>query len=550
LKKVINIEKIINRINRINPFFLSLIIFIYLAGTSYLTKNTWLIACDMAEYMNNPFRVLYGELPYRDFWLLFMPGEVYFPALIYKLFGFNINIVSLFSILVSSLTGSFAFFLARQFLKNNFESALLSLVFFFTSVIFTYEGPVYNHLYLTFSVLSALYLIKYFNFQKNKFLFISGIFLGCGFFFRFYEMGAIAAAFTLTIIVYFIINKFDFKSSAKSFSLFISGIFIILIIIIFAFNSIISEMFRDVILESIKNGTSMNLPYFYHLKEAYNSLALDLNDVFILRKFGGIFELLFHLGLSTTYFIYYTLPFIITILFILYIYTKPLKNEFIIPLLFFLWGIFSFPKGLGRSDIAHLAPSFIPFIFLIYYLAKQSGSYNYPDIKVKIIKYVSITIVILTLFPLTHPYTKLINLKRKSMVAVNTKRGTIPFKKQQDATDFKAVMSFIVSNTSQNDYIFVTCWDTPPLYVLSGRRNPTYYDSLNDLLIRESEDKQLKICQDILEKNTKIIIHNPDFVYDNKPEQSFRRACSILQNFITTNYKLAARYNDYYIYVK
>ncbi len=33
------------------------------------------LADDLAEYVNNPVRLLDGEMPHRDFWMLVSPGE-------------------------------------------------------------------------------------------------------------------------------------------------------------------------------------------------------------------------------------------------------------------------------------------------------------------------------------------------------------------------------------------------------------------------------------------------------------------------------------------
>ena len=52
---------------------------VYYQEIYFLLIGTWL------QYLNNPVRILRNQVPYKDFWLLFPPGEVLIPALIYKM---------------------------------------------------------------------------------------------------------------------------------------------------------------------------------------------------------------------------------------------------------------------------------------------------------------------------------------------------------------------------------------------------------------------------------------------------------------------------------
>lgn len=209
-----------------------------------------------------------------------------------------------------------------------------------------------------------------------------------------------------------------------------------------------------------------------------------------------------------------------------------------------------FPKALGRSDIAHVAPSVVPLLFFLMYITKSIiNEKKLESVKKKIIVYSSIPIIIIMLFTVISPISKLITLAQHQIKYVKTQHGLVSFKSNEDAESFKMVMDYIQKNTTKDDYIFVTPWDAPAVYALTDRKNPSYYDSLNDLIVRPSTEKQQKLCQDIASHNTKVIIHNPDWGYDNKPEQQFRVACGILQDFIVNNYELVQQYGVYSIYI-
>lgn len=105
---------------------------------------------------------------------------------------------------------------------------------------------------------------------------------------------------------------------------------------------------------------------------------------------------------------------------------------------------------------------------------------------------------------------------------------------------------YITSQTKQNDYIFNTQSESA-FYVFTNRRNPTYYDSLIDLMLRPSTDKQAAVCNDIISKHTKAIIHMAN---DNTTDrEGFAKQLSLLENCITSNFKLAEKFGSNWIYI-
>lgn len=109
--------------SRLLVFPLLITLFIYTIIRLYLYSRYYYYG-DEAEYINNAWRVYSGSIPYKDFWLLFPPAEVYFPAFLFKLLGVNINTLLYSNLLSIVLTGLFSF-LVLNALKCN---RLFSLV--------------------------------------------------------------------------------------------------------------------------------------------------------------------------------------------------------------------------------------------------------------------------------------------------------------------------------------------------------------------------------------------------------------------------------------
>ncbi|MBM2816408.1 MAG: hypothetical protein HW421_3170 [Ignavibacteria bacterium] len=548
VKKIWN--SIFNFINKTNPFFIALILFLFFIVSGIVAMKFIVLGADMGELCNNPLRVLTGELPYRDFWLLFSPGEVYVPALIYKIFGINTDILINTFIIISALTAVFSFYVGKYLLKTNAAAFIFSLLFYFLSVISRYEGPGYNHLYLTFLLLSFFFITKHFNTNNLNHLFFAGLFAGIAFFFRVYEVGGAILGFTAALIIHNYFIKNELRISLKNLIIFILGIMVIPALTLLIFYNIAPKMLSEIVFESVKNGTSMNLPMFAYLQDFKPEFMADWNGLVEQGKIVLILKLLVKLSWLICAILQIILVWIGVLFLFLYIKTKPDKMELSITLILFLWSLFSYPKGLGRSSLSHFAPSTCPMALFICFatinvLRKKNISFGKLE---KIITMSGTIVIIILLFSIMSSYSKQLNLRDKYIYTIPTERGTIRHKEKIYIDGIDSALKIIYRQTKPDDYIFVTPWDAPPFYVLTGRRNPTYYDSMNDLLVRPSDEKQRQLCKDLIEHNTKLIIHDPNTGYE--PEQRFYVACKIIQEFIVKNYTFKGVYGKYLIYEK
>ena len=141
------------------------------------------------------------------------------------------------------------------------------------------------------------------------------------------------------------------------------------------------------------------------------------------------------------------------------------------------------------------------------------------------------------------------DLVKNNKFEVKSGTGQLFFNNSEDACNANKVIWYIIQNTGPGDYIFVTPWFAPPFYALTNRKDPTYYDSLIDVVARPSEDKQNSICNGLSRKKTKLIIHNTQWGFDDKEELQFSYSCKVLQRFIDSNYKLVEQFGRYGIYV-
>lgn len=543
LTKTYSFRNFREKFDKVNPTILLVFLFIITFLPNIIVYNRTHAAGDIAEYINNPLRIIYGELPYRDFWLIFPPGEVFLPAFIYKVFGLNVNILLALTIFLNSFISVSSFLVARQIFKDNFFSSVATILVIFNGLRH-YGGFIYIHVYFLFLLISAFFLLRYLKDEKLTNLFLTGVFLGLASLFKLYEVGAASLSFLLLVLIWAKLEKKKIKSIATMLFILFAGSFLFPVITSIILIDIWKEMLRWVLIESVLHGTSMNLPYFTDSRWYLDRILEDFGSI----KVGHYYKIrLFHdiIGLiyTTTS---YLLPFIILATSIFYLlYGRYLKNERYIIMLFLLWGFFTFPKSFGRSDMSHLVISINPLFFLVaFFLWKSMQDFN-KNLFNKVLRSAYAIITLLLLLSVPHFFIYIAFQLKTYRHPVEAKYGTLLFKDHSDAENVNAVIKYIDENTNEGDYIFVTPWFAPPLYALTNRRNPTYYDSLIDPIVLPSEEKQLKICDDLLRKNTKLVIHYPDFGYS---AGHFMSSCPMLQKCIEENFDLVVKYGNYWIY--
>jgi len=128
-------------------------------------------------YLPNINAVLDGLIPYRDFFHLRGPLEVYVPALLMRIFGENLAVLETYFYVGTVITLIICVFIAREILQTRFVLYLLIPVLVgrtFPRAVFTNWGGMRYALGLL-AILCAIYFFKR---KKTLWLFLSGIVSG------------------------------------------------------------------------------------------------------------------------------------------------------------------------------------------------------------------------------------------------------------------------------------------------------------------------------------------------------------------------------------
>src|SRR6266404_3140840 len=99
-------------------FIPHIILFILIVSSLYYFFTRGFIPHDEGWILNPAQRIVQGDMPYKDFHYLYLPGVAYVIALAFKLFGISIFVSRIVSMIFSLITICCLFFISRQIMRG------------------------------------------------------------------------------------------------------------------------------------------------------------------------------------------------------------------------------------------------------------------------------------------------------------------------------------------------------------------------------------------------------------------------------------------------
>ncbi|MBI3794473.1 MAG: hypothetical protein HY280_07060 [Nitrospinae bacterium] len=475
---------------------------------------------DIAEYLNDAFRAVGGEMPYRDFWLLLPPGKAFLPAMVLLVFGHSVNAVMISALVINVAVGITSYFLCLEATSSKRASFVSALLVFFNGSISLSYGLAYPHTWVLLVFLSAIFAVRYFKSASSSDILAAGLFAGSAFFFEFFLVGSYCFAVVSAILYHSRAKEGRFSPALVPLAMFFFSAVVVVSAELAAMRQIAFRALYTIVIDAPSHGTSLNLPY---LKESLFSL-----ESMIISYAPVLLVACFFRGLRGK------LP----------------SGPSAVLVFFFVWVLAAFPKALGRSDLNHVAQSVTPmYFFFAAYMAhfsladqKAVGAYKYfPRILMA-------GVAILLVFDVEKFFEHSINNVFRQRQIVQTPRGRLEFTDLALAGEVNEIISAIEAKSKEGDYIFVAPWSLPPLYAMTNRKNPTYYDSMMDIEVRPALWKENSVCSSILEKNAKIaVLSAPE---KSPMGASGARPMQIIEKCVEGNFSLVRRTEHFLIYAK
>jgi len=188
-----------------NKFFIFFLFFFSIIVNKHFA-DIGVFPLDSFLHFDNGYRILNGEIPFSDFWIVSGLTNNYIQAIFFKIFGVNWNSYVLHASLINSLITLSTFFVLKNFkLETNycfFYSLLFSLLAYPSS-----GTPFVDHHSAFFSLLGFYSLLMAINNHKKIYWVLMPVLMGLAFFSKQVPAAYAILSLTFILILYSYQNK-------------------------------------------------------------------------------------------------------------------------------------------------------------------------------------------------------------------------------------------------------------------------------------------------------------------------------------------------------
>lgn len=484
----------------------------------------------------NATRIINGDIPYKDFWSIYPPGQFYTLAILFKSFGTTLFVSRIYDTVVRLLIVFSVWLIAEKITSHPQKYfAVITTALLLGSAGF-YSYAVFPALAL--GLLGISTLLRYLDTGQRYFLFLSGFFLGLTFFFRLDFGLYFGLSVFATIILNYLLNirQENASSIRMLFTLseisIMTGIISIVVVTIYGYLGILSgftNLLEHVVIFPATMFRSMRwLPYPTLLPTLSNFLEW-IRFYFPMLVYGvGFFSYVNDLRKKRII----------------------LNTQYFGKISVFILGVFLFAQALSRYDYIHIIPTSL-MATLVVYSTTSSILLKSPILIIRLMRvlvfsgFISLYIVLPTIILAYYirdfsPLGCYSQIEKASCVYID--------KNQEDAIDY------IKAHTNENESIFVgnQRHDTILIndigfYFLSARQSSTKYSELHPG-VATTLPVQKSIVQSIELRSVKwiVLVQVPESTEPNASAISSH--VTYLDEFILSNYSLVKEFGNYQIW--
>ena len=530
----------------------SLILLLWFGCVGFVRYNQTDLSGDLGELVNDPVRILRGELPYRDFWLLHPPGEAYLPALLYR-FAYSVNLLLLFNICISVLIGLVSFWITSSMSGSRTAPIVAASLTFFAGVPYQYAGYAYLHAYFLALLIAASQLLLYLQTHHRRPLFLAGVAIGIAFLFRTYLTGAAAAAVFVTVTLESRRRPIPWSSTVQLLFMVCLGCTLILGMATVLLYPILPAMWHAVMVDSLSHATINRTRYGVAINQLTGEFLAAVQEFSSASHFlEHPLKLVYKASNLLKITALHVLPFVSIGFWVMLRRVQRHINHasYWMLVFFFCWGCLTFIRAFSRGGHPFpLSQAATPLFFALALLCKPwivqwqetRRGFDWVLAAVNIVLIIS-----LGQAAILQTAQRLMSLRHPVQV-VTAPHGSLIYKDESEAKNLQTLIDRVLSSTSESDFIFVVPWDAPAIYALTGRRNPTFYGSNIDLFYRPTEEKEKDVCRALQKHHVKLIISQTDWpgVAWNAVRQE---RLIIVDSFIHEHFERVGEFGFYSLY--
>lgn len=505
-------------------------------------------------------RVMNGQIPYRDFWTQYAPGQFYMLALVFKTFGTSVLIERVWSTIVLFGITILIYLLTRLTVSKSFAVIAFLLSVIWLGGFHSYGSNVPPALLLSF--LSCFFLFQFLHAHKKIWLFLSGTMAAAAALFR-HDIGIyVLASQTMVLIPYIHLNRKSDEEFRRGRNALIGTIKVFLSSYLFGFLLVALPVALFFLVKVPLHELTYDLLIF-PLTIFPKVRSLPYPEFFInpLRLVKGtIMPSVYWYTMFTN--LWFSFPILIygilIIIFVRQIFRKTLSwksDEPWIFLQFTLMGLFFFNYASIRPDPGHLLatifPTIILFVMVLHYLVSPK---NMTIAKSSFF----LLLLFAGFFPFKKPFVDHIDAINSACYSSSSTFGkgrAKGIKMGLEDEDYQAAIDYVDQHVPSNEDIYVglkhhdKIYDNDIMfYFLADRNSATKYYELHPGLATQRRIQE-QIRDDIIQHGVNIVVLlDRRWIEAPEPNESSKSSgCYLLDDFIREHFVTVAHFGDYEI---
>jgi len=322
------ISKLLSHKNKI--FVLFLIFFSVIINQYYGSRGVFPL--DSFHFFDAGYRVLEGDIPFMDYWLVKGPLLDYMQAVLFYIFGVNWQTYLLHASIINASMAVATFFVLKNFNLNTFYCFFYA--FLFSILAYPSSGtPFIDHHSAFFSLLGIYSFLLAIKNQKKVYWLLIPLFLILAFFSKQVPAAYIILSIGFILLIYSSVNK---KLDYIKYTFISSSFFIILVLIFGKYQGIIFNSFLD---QYIFYPQTIGADRFKNISLTFNNLIGNFKFIWIVAIplfYENFRKILFNKNYlkDSNFYIFLTLFFLIISLILHQLLTKnQIFIFFLIPIL-------------------------------------------------------------------------------------------------------------------------------------------------------------------------------------------------------------------------
>jgi hypothetical protein len=500
--------------------------------------------------------VLAGAVPYRDFWTVYAPGDLYLLAALFKVFGSYVILLTTLAVCIQVLIVTCAFIITTRITSQRY--GLLSAILLIA--IFVRVEPSADYFYMPqlLALVACIWLFHYFSNDSKRNVAILGLITGFSIIFK-QDMGAylfLALGAILAIHVY------TQPSLAANLRRTLAQIFRVWSVYLFGALLVVAPaLLLLVYFVPLSDLIDQLITYPTSIYPEYRALPPPALFSFVAGNLSS------KINWTLFYFPLAVFAIILLVLAIRIARKKEIGNQQLVPLFLLMLGLLSYISVRIRPDPEHLIPVLIPavilFSWLLFSLAAPSKGARETRRKINFktasnfvyvigVPLITALLIVSAIHPL--PYDR--NAPPPYAVPLDVDKAQGVYLSAAEAYNLSHAIEFIQSHVPPNGTIYVgdtqlqrIATNNAMFYFLADRQPATKYIDL-EAGIATTAAVQNQIINDINTHDTKYVVL---WGGGNSTEPNMSATPSGVTNlndFIATHFVQVAHYGEYTIYAR